>query len=552
MELNFRRAVWLGVVLCSACSGGGGGGTDGGAGGVAGGSSAAGGTGGSAGASAGGVAGGVAGGSAGGAAGGAAGGSAGGAAGGASDGGVLGIRDALACGTPAPVSGIGLAGELQLYAVDPAVFPEALCNDGTQPIVYYRPYRGAANQHRWVIGLRGGGGCGNAAACAARWCSCNTRVRCPYASETTNFTLDNMSGGGRRGRQGEGVMLRDAGVQPDGGLRNPLEDYNQVQLIYCSSDAWRGVARDVRFDTTHPITGQPVSYTLHFLGQRVLEADLKVLRRDGVAGLSYTLGGANQAMPDLDDAVEVLLEGDSAGGAGVINNLDWVSAELKRTHAGCDGGAACPPEVVGLIDAVTGPELRRLDFSTSAGADAGVVTYDQYVAVTSRSPAVSGRGDESCAQWHMGDAGVCSDLTHVIRHHLTTPYFVRMALFDRLISSNYDEFGVRDPVLGPFDYTDAGVPRTFALVLRRELAEFPQQLTTAEERASMTVAPGVFAPACVTHDTIHTTSEVFGVTITTDAGVVTRLLDLYSAWRTGLSPAAVLTSSPTLADTFCP
>jgi hypothetical protein len=207
--------------------------------------------------------------------------------------------------------------------------------------------------------------------------------------------------------------------------------------------------------------------------------------------------------------------------------------------------------VVGLVDAITGPELQPLDFSTSAGADAGVDTYDEYIAATSRSPASTGRGDESCRTVHAGDAGICTDVSHVVRHHVTTPFFVRMALFDSLISRSYDELGVRDPALGPFSFTDAGIPRTFGLVLRSELGQFPSLPTTAEEGASMSVAPGVFAPACFKHDTIHTDTEVYGVTITTDAGVTLRLFDVFTAWRNGTQPSAVLTSSMTLSDTVC-
>jgi len=63
-----------------------------------------------------------------------------------------------------------------------------------------------------------------------------------------------------------------------------VTDANQVQLVYCSSDGWNGNARAVSYDTTHPITGQPVRLSLHFLGSKSLEAELTILHRDGVAG----------------------------------------------------------------------------------------------------------------------------------------------------------------------------------------------------------------------------------------------------------------------------
>lgn len=474
---------------------------------------------------------------------------AGGSAGGATDAGIATIRDALNCGTPIAVNGVGQAGELQLFEVDPALFPDALCNDGTRPVIYFRPAATAAASTKWVISLRGGGGCGTGPACAARWCSCANTTRCPFAAVTTNFTINNMSGGGRRGNTVGGILDR---APP---LPNPLADYNHAQFVYCSSDGWSGNARAVSYDVTHPITGQPTTYTMHFLGSRILDANLAVLRQDRVAPLTYTLGGASTPMPDLDDATEVVIAGDSAGGAGVIHNLDLIASLLRANHVGCDGGASCPPTVHGLIDAVVGPDQSRLDWSQAVGADAGLATWAALLDAQSRSPARAGsRGDSSCAAFHLdgGTGSACEDISHVVRHHVTTPFFVRMALLDSLISNNYAESGARDPVLGPFVDNDAGIPVTFATVLRRELAEFPSMAANAEEGASFTKPPGVFGPSCANHDTIHTSSEVYGVVIATDAGLPYRLFDVFGFWRDGGTPPAVLSSDPLRRDTICP
>lgn len=461
------------------------------------------------------------------------------------------IREALACGEPTGVGGMANSGELQLHQIDPDTFPDALCNDGSAPVLYYRPYRGDENRDKWVITLRGGGSCGNAQSCAARWCSCNNTQRCPYAENTTNFTLDNMSGGGRRGRQGTGIMARDG----DG--ENPLEDYNHVQFIYCSSDTWRGNARGVTYTTTHPRTGEEVSYTLHFLGARILEADLTMLRQDGVAPLVYTLDGSSVSMPDLDDATLVVLAGDSAGGAGVINQLDATRDLLRQHHNGCDGSAACPPEVVGIIDAIVGPEMSRLDFSASAGAEAGIDTYEEFVTASEASPSSQGAfRDTSCVRWHAenhpGTEAECGDNMHVIRNHITTPFFVRQALLDSLIASNYAASGLADPELGPFVFDDQGVPRVYATVTQRELAAFGALPTDAEEGEDMTTAPGVFGPACSNHDTIHEDSEVFGVTIDPSGTDPLLFFDVFGAWRSGdTSSSVVLTTEPDRSDTEC-
>lgn len=195
------------------------------------------------------------------------------------------LATALACGTPPGVVGQAATGELQLFQIDTTRFPDALCNDGTAPVLYYRPYRGEANRNRWTITLRGGGSCSDAESCAARWCGCSASHPCAHTDYVSGFDLSNMSGGGRRGNPGDGIDSRDAAND------NPLADYNQVQFLYCSSDLWIGNARGVRYTTTHPRTGETVSYGLHFLGDRILAADLDVVRQEGVAPLVYTVGG---------------------------------------------------------------------------------------------------------------------------------------------------------------------------------------------------------------------------------------------------------------------
>ncbi len=459
------------------------------------------------------------------------------------------IEQALDCGEPIRVHGTGQAGELQLQEIDNTIFPDALCNDGTPAVVRFRPYRGEANRNRWVISLRGGGSCGGAESCAARWCSCSGvgADRCPFTDNETNFTLDNMSGGGSRSEDTGGIMRRDGGP-------NPMQDFNQVELVYCSSDTWIGRSRGVTFTTTHPITGEEVSYTMHFLGASILEAGFSTLRQDGADALRYTLDGGSVPMPDLDEATQVLIAGDSAGGAGVIQNLDRLNELLQENHVGGDG-----PEVVGLIDAVTGPEYARLDWSASAGAEQGVDTYEEAIAVIGADP-VRGSFDreDSCVRYHMerdpSSVNQCYDETHILRHHITTPFFVRMALLDSLISSGYEDLGLADPELGPFVSEEVApgvrLPIVFGRVLQRELTELPNLLSTAEERDEMTRAPGVFAPACSDHDTIHQDDEVYGVTVEHE-GVPMHLLEVLGNWQLGGDPSALLTMDPMRADTVC-
>lgn len=433
---------------------------------------------------------------------------------------------------------------MQKHTVDTTRFPDALCNDGTAAVLHFRPYRGAANRNKWVISLRGGGFCGTGDSCAARYCGCsNARAaQCPSVpmEERTNFDAGNMTNAAPNTMIGDGIFLRDGGPT----MVNPIQDYNQVRLQYCSSDVWSGTRRDVVLSAVHPVTGAAIQYRIHFLGRRILDADIATLRRDGTAPLVHMVGGTSTEMPDLDDAEEVIFTGDSAGGAGIIYNLDRLESELRTTNTRCTGGA-CPLRVRGLIDAQPGPERGRLDWSGTR-----FMTYQNYLAArdAGQRANLGTETDQSCVEWHRsrapGSETICADDGHVLRHHITTPFFVRMALADALISSNYTAEATRDPTLGPMS------PLVFAQILAREFPAFPMLPMTAEEGAMMTVAPGVFAPGCLKHDTIFDNDEVYRSSVTPAGGSETRLFDVFEPWRaSGTSRAVVATSRM---DTFCP
>lgn len=458
------------------------------------------------------------------------------------------ILEAMQCGS-APPTGPGTGGVLQRFPLDLTSFPDAICNDGSNAVFYFRPYVGEANKNKWLINLNGGGGCGNGPSCAARWCGCTTTTGpngCHFAENTTNFNRNNMNGDERPTIDDGGIFRRGDVARP-----NPIGDYNQVRLIYCSSDAWIGTRRDSPLTAINPRTGVEVSFSIHFLGARILDAALTTLRRDGVSGARYSLGSSPRDLPDLDDAVEVIVSGDSAGGSGTISNLDRIADLLRAHNSTCIGGGACPLVVRGLMDAIVGPELERLDYSTSVYAENGGTSYDLVMsyAYNVQGAVTGARYDESCLSWHAANApgteAQCADIMHIVRNHVTTPFFVRMALIDGLISGNYIEAEYSDPELGILT-----LPK-FAVILQRELAAFPDLRDTAEEGGAMNVAPGVFAPACAKHDTIHDDGEVYQTTITPDGGSPLRLFDVFENWRNGTSPTAVLTQKETREDTSC-
>ena len=92
------------------------------------------------------------------------------------------INQALPCGKVGTAGGLGGGTDLQRIIVDTKRFPEAICNDGSPAVFYIGRHTKEEDRNRWIIFLQGGGSCGNAQACAERWCSIDT-----------NYGIDKMS-----------------------------------------------------------------------------------------------------------------------------------------------------------------------------------------------------------------------------------------------------------------------------------------------------------------------------------------------------------------------
>jgi hypothetical protein len=442
------------------------------------------------------------------------------------------ISEALDCGTLASAGGLGGAGSdredpLVAHFFDPAVFPDALCNDGTPGTVYFRPAQDPVMRDRWVIELMGGGGCRTADACADRWCAYET-----------NFGMTQMTSSvAPRATEGKGILQED---EPG----HPWAGYNHVLVRYCSSDNWSGTVRDVVLDGHHPVTGAEVRYRVDFLGARILDATLDTLRQDGVPALRWEYGGGID-MPDLDDAAEVVFAGASAGGGGVVRSIDRLAATLATEHC-----PTCPPLVVrGLIDSSYGPAVSELDFSTSTlCTGAGVCSYEQLMReeTTTGGHALWGaRMDESCVAWHrMNEPGTeweCADNGHVLSNHLTTPFFVRQGLSDSLISSNLVETMFTVPGGGLI------TPMLFAMLTRTQLLALADVRTLAEEGAAVPV-PGVFGPLCSKHETLRCDDTTFRTTVRS-GGEALGVLDVWRNWTSGSGPTVAVSS--VMGDTVC-
>ncbi len=173
---------------------------------------------------------------------------------------------------------------------DPA-YAEARCNDGS-PFAYTVR---AADPHLWVVNVSGGFFCDDDRA------NCSDRKR---RLTTTLAGADGTTTSMKRG----GVFSQRPAVNPD------FAAATHVDAHYCSSDLWFGDSTQRR-----PTTGDP-DQGWYFSGRENMT----------------TLFTALQSISGLDDAhpdTRVLLVGTSAGGAGVMGNLDAIAAGLPATTA---------------------------------------------------------------------------------------------------------------------------------------------------------------------------------------------------------------------------
>lgn len=438
------------------------------------------------------------------------------------------LPEAVTCGQRGSAGGLGRANQpsyLERHNIDTDVFPNALCNDGTGAFFYYRPYEGEENENKWVIQLQGGGSCGNGQLCVQRWCSFDT-----------NFGMQGMTANESPvdGINGKGIMAR----RED----NPVGNYNQIFIRYCSSDGWGGTRRDVVTSAEHPELGT-IEYRIHWLGAEIVDAVIATVRRDGVEPLTHTSDGDPVTLPDFDEADLIVFSGASGGGNGVINNADHVREVAIANNVNCEDPEDCPLEYYAVIDSIFQPDRSTLDYTTATVCteEPNVCDYETHsVLVWEQGSSFNWgqRADASCVAWHEAngddDTHLCGDSMHVLQHHITTPMFIRISQFDSLLTRNFGEI--------EFSYEDEGVLtlELYGQLIRDQLARLADIQSTAHEGSNITVAPGVFSPTCPRHETLSDNDSVFDVRIGVDDTPYS-MFDVMNNWRTGTAPAVAIT-----------
>ena len=180
--------------------------------------------------------------------------------------------------------------ELALFKLPvPAPLPGGRCCDGSPAAWYYGP---PANETvgDWVIWLEGGGGCVTAQKCKHR------NVSSPQIMGSGTLRPTHATGNkdhGKRPIPSKWILSDDAQGNPD------FFHAHHVYIPYCSSDEFSG---------TSP-TASAKTFGFYFSGH---------------LNLVNIFGQLKKRHPKFGSASRVLFAGSSAGGIGVIHNIDWV------------------------------------------------------------------------------------------------------------------------------------------------------------------------------------------------------------------------------------
>jgi hypothetical protein len=181
--------------------------------------------------------------------------------------------------------------------------PEALCNDGTSPVIRYSP-----GTEGYVVMLDGGGQCSELRCLQNR--AQPLRSTAEDVDGATSFDLS-------------GVLSRNPKV-------SPVAHYSLVTVRYCSSDGWHGdrsgAYSDAELDAAGVNANDRFRYE-HFRGARIVDAVFRLLMDPARAGERAGIG-----MPRLAPDAPVLFGGFSAGARGAMVNGDGVRARFNLTR----------------------------------------------------------------------------------------------------------------------------------------------------------------------------------------------------------------------------
>ncbi|XP_027872960.1 inactive palmitoleoyl-protein carboxylesterase notum1b [Xiphophorus couchianus] len=294
------------------------------------------------------------------------------------------------------------------------------CNDGSSSGFYIKESKGS---RRWLLFLEGGWYCFNKQTCSSRY-----------------ETMRNLMSSTKwpQSRRGTGILSPDPEENPH------WWNANMVFIPYCSSDVWSGA------------TPKTEHSDYAFMGSLIIKEVVKELLTKG-----------------LDKAKVLLLAGSSAGGTGVLLNVDGVAEQLQAAgHRGV--------RVRGLVD--SGWFLDNKQYKTTDCLD--TVSCAPAEAIKRGVRYWGGLVPESCRQAHVGEEWSCF-LGYKVYPTLKSPVFVIQWLFDEA-QLTVDNIHLTGQPLHEAQW--------------RYIQNLGQEL-----RNTLRDIPAMFAPACLSHELITRT-----------------------------------------------
>ncbi|XP_076076748.1 palmitoleoyl-protein carboxylesterase notum1-like [Mytilus galloprovincialis] len=299
------------------------------------------------------------------------------------------------------------------------------CNDGS-PAGYY--LRKSYGSKKWIVFLEGGWYCFDDLSCRLRWQNTGWRS---YMSSNSWPHL----------RRVNGLLSSD-----------PKENSyyfnaNMVYIPYCSSDSWTGTV--VHED----------GYS--FLGSYIIEEVIKELVPRG-----------------LKKAQRLILAGSSAGGTGVLMNLDRVADLMSELAPGV--------EVRGLADSgwfVDIPQFRRGECSDSFSCSP-VDSIQRGVKLW------KGNVPEACRKEYPEDEQWKCYFGYKMYPTLKTPVFIVQYLFDEAQISVMNLLDI--------SHLSMNSKNQYAGIMSKEQWQYLHNLGE-EVKKSLHNVSAVFAPACLSH-----------------------------------------------------
>ena len=415
------------------------------------------------------------------------------------------------------------------------VAPDTFCNDGSTPVAYVRRAQNQANLNNWIIYLEGGSSCKNGEDCLNRWQSFQTNYGIQKMSTSISQAL--WAAWHPGGPAPSGWPLQAGNYQVPPGITgfgimssqaiNPFSDWNKVYLNYCSSDIHIGRMTDSFTQGTDNSVSPPqvVNYFIHFHGDKIFANLINDLR----AGVNYCIDRECEELPTLNDAKFVLLSGSSAGGAGVKHQLDRFRADQRSINK--------LTEVRGVID-TSAPMGAELPFPVPPAPFTSFDDLTKDIWDNTFLTFWDAHPDDSCTLENTGDvAWRCADSIHVMRHHITTPYFHRADLQDQSAYDPYQSLFFPSPAYPPTvaalelaERTQAQL-RKLGNIEQRFLPRYPNELNTVAADPQW-IGPGIFGPRCTNHVGLIGNITFFNQELPDSAGIPTSFSDALMQWVT--------------------